>query len=78
MSTYSCNCAYGTQDPRCCVAKARRAELEEAHRLGREGEPLPGPGQPIRANGWFDITPESMRMLDEERAALARTEGEAK
>lgn len=38
---HACNCAYGPQDPRCCIARARRAELEEAHRLGREGKPLP-------------------------------------
>jgi hypothetical protein len=56
------------------VAKARRAELVEAHRLGREGKPLPAPDEPIKAYGWFGITPESMRMLDEERAALARIE----
>lgn len=41
MSAHACNCAYGPSDPRCCIAKARRAELEEAHRLGREGKPLP-------------------------------------
>lgn len=38
---HACNCMYGTNDPRCCVARARRRELEEAHRLGREGKPLP-------------------------------------
>jgi hypothetical protein len=41
MLTYTCNCMYGERDPRCCIARARRAELEEAHRLGREGKPLP-------------------------------------
>lgn len=52
MSAYSCNCAYGTTDPRCCVAKARRAELEEAHRLGREGKPLPEADRLTKAQGW--------------------------
>ncbi|TDO18112.1 hypothetical protein EV580_1294 [Mycobacterium sp. BK086] len=45
-SLAACNCAYGPQDPRCCIAKARRAELEEAHRLGREGKPLPEDREP--------------------------------
>lgn len=39
--TVACNCMYGTMDARCCVNRARRRELEEAHRLGREGKPLP-------------------------------------
>ncbi|BCP02512.1 hypothetical protein MINTM018_52810 (plasmid) [Mycobacterium intracellulare] len=62
---HSCNCMYGTQDPRCCVAKARRRELEEAHRLGREGKPLPDE-RPVRASSWhisinnFDSNAEEM------------------
>lgn len=36
-----CNCMYGPNDARCCIARARRQELEDAHRLGREGKPLP-------------------------------------
>lgn len=62
MSTYSCNCAYGTQDPRCCVTKARRVELEEAHRLGRRGEPLPDQDRPASARNWIDASPEAMRV----------------
>lgn len=41
MNSTVCNCMYGSQDPRCCIARSRRAELEEAWRLGREGKPLP-------------------------------------
>lgn len=42
-----CNCAHGASDPRCCIARARRAELVEAHRLGREGKPLPDEQPPL-------------------------------
>lgn len=39
--TFACNCMYGSNDPRCCIAKAERTAREEAHRLGRQGKPLP-------------------------------------
>lgn len=48
----SCNCQYGPQDPRCCIARARRRELEEAWRLGREGKPLPPEDKPIPLFKW--------------------------
>ena len=49
---HTCNCAYGPADPRCCIAKARRRELEEAHRLGREGKPLPPDDGPAATQHW--------------------------
>ena len=52
VPSHACNCMYGTQDPRCCIARARRRELEEAHRLGREGKPLPPVPEPP-ATDWL-------------------------
>lgn len=37
----ACNCMYGTADPRCCINRARRQQLENAWEMGRRGEPLP-------------------------------------
>lgn len=42
----ACNCMYGSRDPRCCIARARRQELVEAHRLGAAGIPLPPVDEP--------------------------------
>lgn len=50
VAGHACNCAYGDRDPRCCIAKARRRQLEEAHRLGREGKPLPPVPDPPSAD----------------------------
>ena len=52
---HACNCMYGTQDPRCCIARARRRELEEAWRLGREGKPLPPEKEPVTLPNWGTI-----------------------
>lgn len=45
---HACNCAFGPQDPRCCIAKAQRRVIEDAHRLGRQGKPLPEQSGPLR------------------------------
>lgn len=50
--TRACNCMYGTNDPRCCIARAQRRALEEAHRLGCEGKPLPPVEEPP-ATSWL-------------------------
>lgn len=52
QQAHACNCAYGPADPRCCIVKARRRELEEAHRLGREGKPLPSADGPASIPNW--------------------------
>lgn len=51
--TFACNCQYGSQDARCCINRARRQELEEAHRLGREGKPLPEDDTPVGDISWL-------------------------
>lgn len=51
-SIHACNCMYGAQDPRCCIARAQRTALEEAHRLGREGKPLPPVKPPMTLDNW--------------------------
>lgn len=28
VTGFACNCMYGNRDPRCCIAKAREAEIE--------------------------------------------------
>ncbi|GAS98792.1 RING finger membrane protein [Mycolicibacterium canariasense] len=60
-----CNCAYGPADPRCCIARARRRELEEAHRLGREGKPLPPQGAPLSAPNWATETADRPPRMEE-------------
>jgi hypothetical protein len=51
--THACNCQFGPQDPRCCIAKAQRRVVEDAHRFGRQGIPLPEkPGPLLGQYGW--------------------------
>ncbi len=65
----SCNCAYGPQDPRCCIPRAQRRRDEEIWEMGRRGEPLP----PVRGSlleakgaGWgLNSTPVSPGALSQ-------------
>lgn len=60
---YVCNCMYGPNDQRCCIARAHRHELEEAYRLGREGKPLPAEGK---------VPPPSIARINAQRDDIAR------
>ena len=61
---HACNCMYGTNDPRCCVARAHRRELEEAHRLGREGKPLPPVDAPPPSIAELNVANESIARIN--------------
>ncbi|MCV7255361.1 hypothetical protein H7J86_24665 [Mycobacterium hackensackense] len=61
---HACNCAFGPADPRCCIVQARRRELEEAHRLGREGKPLP-PETATASPNWGSSTADQPPRMEE-------------
>jgi hypothetical protein len=53
---HACNCAYGTDDPRCCVARAQREHDRKIWEMGRRGEPLPPEPDPSKSksSSWTD------------------------